>query len=126
MVLVNMNKSDIKLIIIILVLSLLFLINFYLNKVDTNKVAKVYYKNEIVLEIDMQKEGIKEHTIKGTNGDVVIFYENGKIKVKEETSRRNLCSKQGFIKESYESIICLPNEVVIKIEAKDSLDTVIK
>ena len=121
-----MNKSDIKLIIIILVLSSLFLIKFYLNKVDTNKVAKVYYKNEIVLEIDMQKEEIKKHTIKGTNGDVVILYENGKIKVQEEISRRNLCSKQGFIKESYESIICLPNEVVIKIEAKDSLDTVIK
>jgi hypothetical protein len=120
-----MNKSDIKLVSIIFIISLVFIVYFYLNKAD-NKVAKVYYRNDLVKEIDMSINEVKEYTIIGTNGDVVILYENGKIRVKEENSKRNLCSIQGFIKESYETIICLPNEVIIKIEAKENLDTVIR
>ena len=34
--------------------------------------------------------------------------------------------KQGYIKESYEMLICLPNKVVIKIEDKDNVDTIVK
>jgi hypothetical protein len=121
-----MNKSDIKLIAIIFILSLSVFLSFYLLKEKGNKIAVVYYKDNIVLEIDLSQEETKEYKVIGTNGDVIILHDSGKIKVIEETSPKNLCSKQGFIKESFEAIICLPNEVVIKIEANDSLDTIIK
>ena len=62
----------------------------------------------------------------GYNGEVVIFAGQGKIKIEEENSPLHLCSKQGYISASYETIVCLPNKITIKIEAIDSLDTVVK
>ena len=50
--------------------------------------------------------------------------ENGKVKVLEENSPKHLCSKQGFIENTHESIICLPNKIIIKIE-DNSLDGVV-
>ena len=46
----------------------------------------------------------------------------------EEESPLHLCSKQGFIEESYESIVCLPNKIVIKISSKKKkdLDTILR
>ena len=48
------------------------------------------------------------------------------IRVIEENSPRHLCSKQGYIKDSMESIICLPNRIVIEIDTIEELDAVVK
>ena len=50
-----------------------------------------------------------------------------KIRVVEENSPLHLCSKQGFIDKSYETIVCLPNKVVIKLVSdSEGLDGVVK
>ena len=120
-----MNKSDFKLIVFLLFLILILTAFFFFNKTDNN-VAKIYYKNELKKEFDMNKSGREEYQFEATNGPLIVEYNNGKIRVKEETSRRNLCSIQGYISKSYQTIICLPNEVVIKIEQKNNLDTIVK
>ena len=56
------------------------------------------------------------------NGNVKIKAGNGRIKVIEETSEKHLCSKQGYIEESYETIVCLPNKIVIKITSGEKYD----
>lgn len=121
-----MNKSDIKLIITVFMIILFMFSLFIFTKEEDNKVAQVYYKNKLIKEIDMSQDINEEYEVIATMGIVVIEYDNGKIRVKEETSNRNLCSKQGFIDESYETIVCLPNELIVLIKAKDNLDTIIK
>jgi hypothetical protein len=121
-----MNKDDINLIITIGLISLLILIAIFFTYEDGSKNAKVYYKNNLVLTIDLEKEESKEYYVNGKNGKITIFHQNGKIKVLEENSPLHICSKQGFISESYETIVCLPNEVIIKIVTKNDLDTVIE
>lgn len=116
-----MNKNDKLLIIIMVPVLLITLLILKVTAVKTNKVANVYYENEIVLKIDLSKEE-QEYVVKGYNGDVKISAGNGKIKVLSETSDKHLCSKQGYIKESYETIVCLPNKIVIKITSDDELD----
>ena len=49
---------------------------------------------------------------------------NKKIKVLKEDSPLHLCSKQGYISKSYESIICLPNKIVIKLENNSDIDVI--
>lgn len=115
-----MNKSDKLLIIILIPILLIVLLIFKLTSVKSNKIANVYYENEVILKINLEEE--KEYVVKGYNGDVKIKAGNGKIKVVEETSEKHLCSKQGYIKESYETIVCLPNKIVIKITSDDELD----
>jgi len=113
-----MNKNDFKLI-IILIIFVIILIPFF-NKENNNK-AIVYYKNKEILNIDLNINKIYE--VKGRNGIVKIIVKDKKIKVDSENSPKHICSKQGYISKSYESIICLPNEIVIKIEKNDEIDS---
>lgn len=121
-----MNKNDLKLIIILIIISLLPICILKLRENNNLKVAKVYYNDELVLTIDLNIKEEKTYNIEGFNGNVEIIAYDGKIKVSDEISPLNLCSKQGYISKSYESIVCLPNKIVIKIEDNEQLDTVIK
>lgn len=120
-----MNKTDIKVCIIILIISLIILGIFKINN-KKNKEAIVYHGNDILLKIDLLDKTRREYTVSGDNGDVLIETVDGKIRVIEENSPRHLCSKQGYIKDSMESIICLPNRIVIEIDAIEELDAVVK
>lgn len=115
-----MNKNDVKLILVLV----LFLLAFFLFKNFDNsseKIANVYYNDEIIKTISLGNDGIYE--VDGYNGEVVMEVKDNKIRVVEETSKRNLCSKQGY----GDVIICLPNKIVIKVENSDSeLDGVVK
>lgn len=121
-----MNKSDIKLIVVITVISFIVIFLFQLFKNNDSKEAVVYYQNKVVLKIDLTVKEKREYHVKGANGDILIVSEDGKVRVNEENSPLHLCSKQGWIKNSYESIVCLPNKVVIKIETKEEIDAIAK
>lgn len=118
-----MNKNDFKLImVVILIVSFLFLVRF-INKKQSNT-ALVYHGSEIVLKIDLNINN--EYTVIGDNGDVVIKVLDKKIKVVKENSPYHLCSKQGYISNSGESIICLPNRIIIELPKNDDIDTEVK
>ena len=123
-----MNKSDIKLIIINLLIAITVLFVIAIIDKNNSKEALVYYDNNLVLTIDLNESEEKIYIVDGFNGEVKIIAGNGKIKVDEEESPLHLCSKQGFIEESYESIVCLPNKIVIKISSKKKkdLDTILR
>lgn len=123
-----MNKSDIKLIIIILLIAITVLFVIAIIDKNNSKEALVYYDNNLVLTIDLNESEENIYIVDGFNGEVKIIAGNGKIKVDEEESPLHLCSKQGFIEESYESIVCLPNKIVIKISSKKKkdLDTILR
>ena len=124
-----MNKNDIKLIIIILIIAIMILIVIAISDNNKNtKKALIYYDNNLIKTIDLNVEETKEYTVEGYNGEVKIIVENGKIKVDEENSPLHLCSKQGFIEKNYESIVCLPNKIIIKItsDSQEQYDTIIR
>lgn len=114
-----MNKNDIKLIIIVFTFSILLFIIIYFNRGESNY-AYVYRKDELIKKIDLNKSGIYE--VDGKNGVVKIEVNDKRIRVKDENSKYHLCSKQGYIRDKNSSIICLPNEIYIKLES--NLDTI--
>ena len=117
-----MNKSDFKLVGILLIISLIGILGFkFFSKSGTS--AYVYHDGNLVLTIDLSID--KEYVVDGDLGDVVIAVRDGKIKVEDETSPLHLCSKQGFIDSSTQSIVCLPNKIVINI-GDDEFDAVVK
>ena len=117
-----MNKSDIKLVLILLGISVIGIIVFKLFSKNGGS-ALVYHDGELIKTIDLSIND--RYVVNGDNGDVVIVVSNGKIKVDEENSPLHLCSKQGYISNTYESIVCLPNKIVINISG-DELDAVVK
>ncbi|MDD4036564.1 MAG: NusG domain II-containing protein [Bacilli bacterium] len=122
-----MNKSDIKLIVIILVITSVVFLLFKAMDNNGSKEAHVYYDNDLILKIDLDINEVKEYKVKGLNGDVILEVKKGKVRVKEEISPLNLCSNQGFIQSSYEVIVCLPNKIVVKIVEKDkNIDVIVR
>lgn len=119
----KINKHDLLLIIIIVLVSGIFILINKLNSKDGN-IAKVYYDSKLIKTIDLSKN--KEYTFKGYNGEVKIKVKDKKIKVIEEKSPKHLCSKQGYISKSYETIVCLPNKIVIEIDDQMDIDTVVR
>lgn len=115
-----MNKNDIKLIVCLAVFVLVFFILKISN--DSNvKIAKVYYEDELIETISLSNNG--KYTVMGYNGEVVIEVSDNKVRVIEENSEKNLCSKQGY----GDVIICLPNKIVIKVENDNNeLDGVVR
>jgi hypothetical protein len=83
---------------------------------SSQKVAVVTYKSKEVLRIDMSKDGT--YVVDGTLGDVIIEVKANKIRVQEETSPYNICSIQGWVEYAKIPIVCLPNHIMIMIEAQ--------
>lgn len=120
-----MNRRDIALILIFVIISLSFLM--FINKTsDGATKAFVYYKNDKVLSIDLTVDEVKTYEVEATNGLVIIESKKGMIRVLEEESPYNICSNQGFAKYSHEVIVCLPNDIVITLEGNSDIDTVIR
>jgi hypothetical protein len=121
-----MNKSDIKLIIIVLIITISLGLYFKLYNNTNAKTAYVYYENNQILKIDLKKN--REYKVKGYNGDVIIEVLNNKIRVKKENSPLHICSYQGYTNSSYQPIICLPNRIVIKIvdEKESKIDAIVR
>lgn len=121
-----MNKNDLKLIFVVLFITLSIFGLLYLFKNKNSKNALVYYEDELVMTIDLSLKEEQEYKVMGYNGEMIIKTKENKIKVEEENSPLHLCSRQGWIENSYEVIVCLPNKIIIKIEDKDEIDTVVK
>lgn len=121
-----MNKNDLKLVGLILIIVLVVFGLLLIFKNDNTKNALVYYEDSLVLTIDLGLKGEHTYKVMGYNGEMIIKTKDNKIKVEEENSPLHLCSKQGWVENSYEVIVCLPNKIVVKIEDQEEIDTVVK
>ena len=118
----SINKKDKILIISLLVVSIISILILKLNKKQSS-VAYVYHDNKLLKEIDLNIN--KTYTFEGSKGKVIVTVEDKKIKVDKETSEYHLCSKMGYISKPHETIICLPNKIVIEIGGNE-VDTVVR
>lgn len=118
-----MNKADKIFIAMVFIGSLLFYVPLFIedwmNK-DKPKEVVVNYKSEEILREDMRKDGT--YVVKGTLGDVEIEVKDEAVRVEKENSPYHLCSIQGWVEDTGRPIICLPNEIVVQIEAGEDTD----
>jgi len=83
------------------------------------KYATIYVENKKVAEISLAPGDRFTHTFQfGDNGEhsAVIEIENGRIRMvplDEGLCPKAICSHTGWIEYSYESIVCLPNQIMI-------------
>ena len=96
--------------------------DFDLNK-KQGKLAYVYHDNKLLKKVDLNIN--KTYTFEGDKGEVIVTVKNKKIKVDKETSEYHFCSKMGYISKPHETIICLPNKIVIEIGGNE-VDTVVR
>ena len=125
----KLNKYDIVVTVLIIGISLLLMF-FILRNDDKNskKIAHVYYHNKIVHTFDLSKKESEIFKIEATNGLVKIESKDGKVRVINETSKHHICSIQGWSDSTINPIVCLPNNLYIKIitQEEDEVDVFIK
>ncbi len=130
-----MRKSDYILVISIAVISIIayLLMRGFLDSSNLEDgTAVVLYKDNPILEIyliDGTYEIIDQNSIvsideenflyivTGVNGDVVIEYDDNRVRVIDEISPKHICQVQGWSSSPLTPLTCLPNNVVIIIEA---------
>lgn len=116
-------KNDIILIVSILVVAIVMLISLYACGQKDNLVAYVYHDNQLVLTIDL--DTLEEETIYTVEGDVskvVIAASKSGVRVLEAGCTDEICMNQGIINNSAQTITCLPNKIVIRLEGKEGVD----
>lgn len=111
-----MKKNDIKLIGIILILAVVCFVALQL----TNKVGA-----SVIVTIDGKKYGTysleKDQTIdiKSDYGTNELVIKDKKAKVEEASCPDKLCVHQHAINKTGQTIVCLPNKVVVTVENGD-------
>lgn len=116
-------KIDFIIIIFFVLMAVISIALFYLNK-EEGEYVEVIVNKEIkdIFPLDENKQ----YTILDGKNINKIKIEDGKVWVTDASCPDKLCVKQGKIDKDGQSVICLPNKVVIKIvsDKKDEIDEV--
>ena len=105
--------KEIILIIVLIVFSIVFYIgySFYAKK---GSIVRIYVDKELYEEFDLSINQTKKITTKyGTN---IIRIKDNEVIVKEASCDNQICVNHKAISNSNETIICIPNRLVVKIE----------
>lgn len=120
-----MKKQKLWLIIIAIILFTSLWASYYINNIHHDgKIASIYVGGKVVKTIDLDKVE-KPYTFKinGKNGGYnIIAVEKGNISIKEADCPDQVCVHQGKISDGVKPIVCLPHELVIKING-EKIDT---
>lgn len=120
-----MNRNDKILVAVLLViaLSFSFVYHYFVKEEGARVLITVDGKEYKNLSINEDASLLIEGVNGGTNHLVI---ENGTVKMDEATCPDQVCVYQREIESSGESIICLPNRVVVKIVGgeEDDIDAV--
>lgn len=129
----KLKKADILVIILIVIAS--FLIYFFTNKLpkeDANISKKVVITvdGKLYKEVPLTKKTEEKIDINTVYGKNEVIIEKGEVHMHESNCKDKICMKMGKISIPGDSIICLPNRVMVKIVSDkknhDSLDLIIK
>lgn len=99
--------------------------NFYSLKGVEGKTVEIYVDNKLKFVEELVKE--PKHIFVPTElGGIEVELIDNKVKVISSNSPKKLIVKQGFISKSGETLIGIPDKVLIKISGENDLDYVIK
>ena len=129
----KLKKADILVIILIVIAS--FIIYFFTNKfpkedANISKKVVITVDGKIFKEVPLTKKTDEKIDINTVYGKNEVIIERGEVHMHESNCQDKICMKMGKISIPGDSIICLPNRVMVKIVADkkshDSLDLIIK
>ena len=107
----------------LLILFLTSLVFIYINETKPEKIIKtafVYSNDKLIKKIRLDSVS-KTYSFKveSKTGYNIIEVRKGSIGIKSADCPDKLCVKMGFIKDSSKPLVCLPNQLIIKIETSD-------
>lgn len=99
-----------------------------LNSDNQNKNIVITVDNNVVEKISLNNANEGDLYAFNFNTDIgSIETRNGRVRMLEmskEICPKSICSETGWIDKSYQSIVCLPNKIVVTIEVDNQDDEV--
>lgn len=116
-----LKKRDIILIISLLFIGIIALVIWHFLYSDDGKYVTIEQRNELIgtYPLNVDKEIEIEHRGKVVNR---IIIKDGYCYMEEAECPDHLCIKQGKVNKSGQTIVCLPNRVVITVVDSDNSD----
>lgn len=112
--------NDIILIAVLIVVSCIISVIIYMRNDKTlSMTVEVVIDGEVTATYPLGDSSSYNNEYLLETGNYLII-ENGQVYIKEADCPDRLCVKQGAISRVGQSIVCLPNKVVIKITGDDS------
>ncbi len=122
-----MKKSDVILIVAIIMISLgaLFLLNFKKDE-SSKKWAEIVIEGKIYKKVLIENEEYKEKIEINTKyGYNLVYIHDGGVEITEADCHDKICIKTGFIDKKGKIIACLPHKLYVKILGEeDAVDQV--
>ena len=118
-----MKKLEAAIVIIILILSMSAIVIMKyqgMNNTENSVVIKV--DNEVIKKIELGNNSTEEIIVYDFKFDNNIGYlevNNSKVRMVEMTKDicpKGICSDTGWIDKTYQSIVCLPNKIIVAFE----------
>lgn len=117
------KKLDIVIIIFLAILSFTpyFISAKAMNKDYSSTYANIKVSGKLYDNINLSSiKDEKTITINTDKGNNTILIKDSGIKIIEANCKDELCIKQGTITKVTESLVCLPNELIIEIKGDES------
>lgn len=118
----KINKYDIGLIAVIVLINLFILFYGSNNMVQAaEKIAYIYSNNELVGRYTLTEDYETEFKVQDKEGSGynTVRIEDGRIWIHEATCPDKVCLHQGKIQNGGEVIVCLPNRFMIQIKGSN-------
>ena len=87
--------------------------------------------SEVVVEVNGVEtmrltltEEIRDYEVEGYEGTSYFQIEGYEVRMIDSACRDKICVHQGFVSDSGNAVVCLPNRVVLRLEGQGGLDTV--
>ncbi|MFH1715626.1 MAG: NusG domain II-containing protein [Elusimicrobiota bacterium] len=112
-----MKKWDVILILFLLCSAgTLYLFRYFGSNADSNSLYVVVYEGND----EIMRTGLSEHKeFKVAENRMTIEIKDNKARVLDSSCAEQICVETGWIAKAGQSIVCVPNRVVVKIAGKD-------
>ncbi|MGB6128424.1 MAG: NusG domain II-containing protein [Psychrilyobacter sp.] len=112
-----------------IILGIFLILGVNIHKIKETKAerAEIYVNNQLKYTYKLQKAE-KKFYVNTDIGGVGVKLKDNKIRVTSSYSPRKLCVKQGWIERSGQTIIGVPDKLLIKIvgEDEDDIDFILR
>jgi len=98
---------------------------FFLPAGETKELqAVVTVRGEVVRSIPLSTDAKSSFVVEGRIGPSTIEVDGGRVRMLEADCAGGICLKQGWIARPGQSVVCIPGEILIRIEGAAPLDAV--
>ena len=120
------SKFDLILIALIILVSVFSLLRITQNRIRQSaqpRIAVIYQNSRWLENVDLRKDSL----FAILNGRMRVEIKGGKIRIRDADCPHHLCINMGWIQYSGQTIVCVPNQVLIEIKstAPQLLDAVV-